>query len=81
MDWLATLSREFAPDSAGPYAELRQQALRRVSSRGLPTPRDEAWKYTDLKPFGFILQNEEGCKIWPVTEDKKQKLKKAFRIK
>ena len=51
MDWLAALSREFAPDAAAPYAELRQAALRRVGARGLPTPREEAWKYTDLKPY------------------------------
>ena len=52
MDWLATFSREFAPDTAGPYAAERQAALRRANARGLPTPREEAWKYTDLKPFG-----------------------------
>lgn len=53
MDWLDTLSREFAPDLADPFADLRRRALRRASARGLPTTREEAWKYTDLKPLGI----------------------------
>jgi Fe-S cluster assembly protein SufD len=30
---------------------LREDALRRFSETGYPTPRDEAWKYTNLTPF------------------------------
>lgn len=31
--------------------ELRQQALRRFAERGYPTPRDEAWRYTNVMPL------------------------------
>ncbi|MEQ8389181.1 MAG: Fe-S cluster assembly protein SufD [Alphaproteobacteria bacterium] len=32
-------------------AELRAEALDRFQSKGLPTPRLEAWKYTNLRPL------------------------------
>ncbi|MCC6209024.1 MAG: Fe-S cluster assembly protein SufD [Gammaproteobacteria bacterium] len=31
--------------------DLRDGALRRFSDRGYPTPRDEAWKYTNIAPL------------------------------
>ena len=43
---LETLAGEIAP---GPLAELRGRALARVRAAGVPTVRDEAWKYTDLR--------------------------------
>ncbi len=39
--------------------EFRQQALREFDAKGLPTTRDEAWKYTDVGPVarrGFSLR-------------------------
>lgn len=49
MSILQTLAREFAPDPAAPLADLRARAYARARQRGVPTPRDEAWKYTDLR--------------------------------
>ena len=39
----------------GPLATLRRQALARVRAAGVPTVREEAWKYTDLR----ALDNDE----------------------
>ena len=49
MGILQTLAREFAPDPAAPLADLRARAFAHARQRGVPTPRDEAWKYTDLQ--------------------------------
>ena len=43
---LDSLVGEIAP---GPLADLQARALARVRAAGLPTVRDEAWKYTDLR--------------------------------
>ncbi|ROR32595.1 Fe-S cluster assembly protein SufD [Inmirania thermothiophila] len=40
------------PGAAHPeLAALRRRALDRAVERGLPTPRDEDWRYTDLRPL------------------------------
>src|SRR5262252_4763492 len=38
---------------AGPpwLCELRREAIARFAARGLPTPRDEEWKYTSVAPI------------------------------
>src|SRR5215469_1985629 len=38
---------------AGPpwLRELRREAIARFAARGLPTPRDEEWKYTSVAPI------------------------------
>jgi Fe-S cluster assembly protein SufD len=36
---------------AGPLGQLRRDALERFLASGLPTPRDERWKYTNLRRF------------------------------
>ena len=36
---------------------LRQQAFERVQKNGLPTKRDEAWKFTSVKNFSEISWN------------------------
>ncbi len=48
MTLLDTLAREFRVDAAAPLAALRERAFANARRRGLPTPRDEDWKYTDL---------------------------------
>ena len=40
-------SGDGAPD---PFADRRQSAKDAFEAAGLPTTRDEAWKYTDLRP-------------------------------
>jgi len=39
----------FAP--AGPLAEKRREAFTRVEELGFPTRRDEAWRFTNLRPL------------------------------
>ena len=44
------LAGAFAGDGApDPFHDLRAQARQSFEGRGLPTTRDEAWKYTDLR--------------------------------
>jgi len=54
MNWLTTLAQAHAPGLESPLGALRQQALAVVAARGVPTPREEAWKYTDLRPLGEL---------------------------
>ncbi|MDH3597329.1 MAG: Fe-S cluster assembly protein SufD [Rhodospirillales bacterium] len=47
-------------------AELREAGLARFASLGLPTPRDESWKYTNLRPLekvAFGTPNGEAVSI------------------
>ena len=39
---------------AGPLSEIRHSARRRVEAQGLPTRRQEGWKYTDLRALDAI---------------------------
>ncbi|MDR2876704.1 MAG: Fe-S cluster assembly protein SufD [Chromatiales bacterium] len=42
----------FLPGHQTPWiADLRARALARFAEQGYPTPREEAWKYTDLAPL------------------------------
>src|SRR5690606_6172285 len=44
--------RETLPGQDLPWlARLRQGALARFTATGLPTPRQESWKYTNLRPL------------------------------
>ncbi len=48
---VGALEGAFAGDGApDPFADLRQRARTSLEAKGLPTTRDEAWKYTDLRP-------------------------------
>jgi Fe-S cluster assembly protein SufD len=48
---LEALDRAFSGDGApAPFADLRAEARGTFESLGLPTTKDEAWKYTDLRP-------------------------------
>ncbi|MFS8970455.1 Fe-S cluster assembly protein SufD [Synechococcus sp. 'PEA 65AY6A-5F PE A'] len=61
----ATLPKPFAPESRlflehilgqiperqDPYTTLRQQARAQLAELGIPTPREEDWKYSDLSPL------------------------------
>jgi Fe-S cluster assembly protein SufD len=51
LDELATAwqQRQAVPDSV---LSVQRRALDSVLERGLPGPRDEQWKYTDLRRFG-----------------------------
>ena len=45
------LDLAFSGDGApAPFADLRRDARQSFEALGLPTTRDEAWKYTDLRP-------------------------------
>ena len=47
---LEALDRAFTGDGApAPFPELRAQARETFDTLGLPSTRDEAWKYTDLR--------------------------------
>jgi len=37
------------PDAPDPLQKIRAEAMRRVLQWGLPTPRDESWRYTNLR--------------------------------
>ncbi|MFQ3612365.1 MAG: Fe-S cluster assembly protein SufD [Cyanobacteriota bacterium] len=39
------------PDPQDPYAALRGQARAQLAELGIPTTRDEDWKYSDLSPL------------------------------
>ncbi len=46
-----------ATRGADPLASLRETAMQRVRELGLPTPRDETWRYTNLRHLashGFV---------------------------
>jgi Fe-S cluster assembly protein SufD len=45
------LHSELPGQGLGWLRELRQAALQRFAERGYPTPRDEAWKYTNVAPL------------------------------
>lgn len=45
----ARLERQLAGDKA--ISEHRQTSLREFANQGFPTPRQEDWKYTDLRPL------------------------------
>jgi Fe-S cluster assembly protein SufD len=47
-------------------AALRESGMERFAARGLPTPRNEAWKYTNLRPLekiAFGAPNGEAVRI------------------
>lgn len=48
MTLLDTLAREFRVETGTPLAPLRERAFANARRRGLPTVRDEDWKYTDV---------------------------------
>src|ERR1700761_9058696 len=45
---IARISEEFAATSGG---ARRQRALQALTEQGLPTSRDENWKYVNLRPL------------------------------
>ncbi len=47
---LDEFARAFGGDGAPrPFADVRERAAERLAALGVPTRRDEAWKYTDLR--------------------------------
>lgn len=52
QNWLDAFAADVCLAQGAPWLhELRQQALARFAASGFPTPRNEAWKYTDLRPL------------------------------
>jgi len=49
-----SLAREFRVEPDAPHARLRERAFANARRRGLPTPRDEDWKYTDLAGLAVV---------------------------
>lgn len=48
-------------DPQDPYSSLRAQSRAQLAELGIPTPRDEDWKYSDLSPllaYDFRLSRE-----------------------
>ncbi len=68
-----TLAERFGAPAAGllggapPWlAELREAAMAHITAQGLPTPRRESWKYTNLRPLeklAFARPNGEAVAI------------------
>jgi Fe-S cluster assembly protein SufD len=49
---LATrIAEDFAADARAPGDPQRQRAMQALTERGLPTSRDENWKYVNLRPL------------------------------
>ena len=45
------IAADFAADTHAPHDLQRQRAMRLLSEQGLPTSRDENWKYVNLRPL------------------------------
>ncbi|MGE3772676.1 MAG: SufD family Fe-S cluster assembly protein, partial [Gammaproteobacteria bacterium] len=54
MALLDALAREFRVDARAPFAPLRERAFANARRRGLPTPCDEDWHYTDLAGLALV---------------------------
>ena len=50
--------RARTPDALQP---IREQAMQRFLKLGLPTQRDETWRYTDLRSLGAQSYDQAGC--------------------
>jgi Fe-S cluster assembly protein SufD len=50
--------RARTPDALQP---IREQAMQRFLKLGLPSPRDESWRYTDLRSLAAQSYAEAGC--------------------
>ncbi len=48
---LRSFEAQWLAREADPLSALREQAMERFLSLGLPTTRDESWRYTNLRPF------------------------------
>src|SRR3546814_9474349 len=52
--------RDALPGQNLPWlSRLRSDALARFATSGLPTPRQESWKYTSLRPLEKAGRSEE----------------------
>ncbi len=50
--------RARTPDALQP---IREQAMQRFLQLGLPSQRDETWRYTDLRTLAAQSYGEAGC--------------------
>ena len=53
MTLLDTLAQTFTIEAGTPHAALRQRAFDNARRRGLPTTREEDWKYTDVSQLAL----------------------------
>jgi Fe-S cluster assembly protein SufD len=49
---LRSFEAQWLAREADPLSALREQAMQRFLTLGLPTPRDESWRYTNLRSLG-----------------------------
>ena len=54
--------RARTPDALQP---IREQAMQRFLKLGLPSRRDETWRYTDLRSLAALSYGEAGCAAPP----------------
>ncbi|MEB3195997.1 MAG: Fe-S cluster assembly protein SufD [Candidatus Sericytochromatia bacterium] len=78
--WLGNvLAQAPALEGTGPLARLRQQADQILRHAALPSPRDEAWRFTSLAPLtaheysrvqapGQVEHSEVARYLWPEAE-------------
>ncbi len=52
--------RARTPDALQP---IREQAMQRFLKLGLPSQRDETWRYTDLRSLATLSYGEAGCAV------------------
>jgi Fe-S cluster assembly protein SufD len=51
---LRSFEAQWLANDAGPLRAWREPALRRFLELGLPTPRDESWRYTNLRRLAAV---------------------------
>lgn len=59
-------------------AELRHQAFEKFSEQGLPTKKEEAWKFTSLKPFSEVQWTIHNGEETFLTHEQMQEVSKQL---
>ena len=57
-DWyissFADFEKSLNGESSNPVHQIRKEAIGRFGALGLPTTRDEEWRYTSVAPLGPV---------------------------
>ena len=80
MDWQNNYS-QFKTNSALDSlraAELRHRAFEKFSEAGLPTKKEEAWKFTSLKPFSEVQWTVHNGEETFLTHEQMQEVSKQL---
>lgn len=80
MDWQNNYSQfktSLALDSLR-AAELRHRAFVKFSERGLPSKKEEAWKFTSLKPFSEVQWTVHNGEETYLTHEQMQEVSKQL---